>query len=161
MTPDALQQALTPDRWPALIYVTARVTGLMLSAPLWSMATMPKTVRAAVTVVLAVLLLPAVPRVALPAQPFDLPLPLALEGLVGVATGLTAAVLVQGAALAGEIVSIQMGLSLGPVVMVLPDLPNSEFGHLFGLFATAIYLGLDGHLTLLGGLADKIGRAHV
>ena len=156
MMPDALQQALTPDRWPALIYVTARVSGLMLSAPLWSMAAMPTSIRAAVTVVLSVLLLPVTPHVALPAQPFDMPMPLALEVLVGAATGLTAAVLVQGAALAGEILSVQMGLSLGPAVMVLPDLPNSEFGTLFGLFATAIYLGLDGHLTLVSGLADSL-----
>ena len=156
MMPDALQQALTPERWPALIYVTARVTGLMLSAPLWSMAPMPTTVRAAVTVVISVLLLPVTPHVALPSQPFDMPMPLALEGLIGIATGLTAAVLVQGAALAGEIMSVQMGLSLGPAVMVLPDLPNSEFGHLFGLFATALYLGLDGHLTLISGLADSL-----
>jgi flagellar biosynthetic protein FliR len=156
MTPDALQQALTPERWPALIYVTARVTGLMLSAPLWSMATMPASIRAAVTVALSVLLLPVTPHVAVPTQPFDMPLPLAFEGLIGVATGLTAAVLVQGAALAGEIMSVQMGLTLGPSVLVLPDLPNSEFGHLFGLFATAIYLGLDGHLTLVSGLADSL-----
>ncbi|MEQ1832733.1 MAG: flagellar biosynthetic protein FliR [Candidatus Eisenbacteria bacterium] len=156
MTPDALNQALTPDRWPALIYVTARVTGLMLSAPLWSMAPMPRTIRAAVTVVLAVLLLPACPEVHVPQQPFDLPLPLAIEGLIGVAAGLTAAVLVQGAALAGEIISVQMGLSMGPAIMVLPDLPGSEFGHLFGLFATVLYLGLDGHLMLLQGIADSL-----
>lgn len=156
MTPDALQQALTPDRWPALILVTARVTGLMLSAPLWSMTTMPRAVRAAVTVVLSVLLLPAAPQMALPEQPFDLPLPLAIEGLIGVTTGLTAAVLVQGAAFAGELLGIQMGLSMGAAVMVLPDLPNSELGHLFGLFATVLYLGLDGHLALIGGLADSL-----
>jgi flagellar biosynthetic protein FliR len=156
MTPDALDQALTPDRWPALIYVSARVTGLMLSAPFWSMAPMPRTVRAALTVLMSVLLLPVTPAVAVPAQPLDLPLPLALEGLVGVATGLTASVLVQGAALAGEMLSVQMGLSMGPSIMVLPDLPASEFGHLFGLFATVIFLALDGHLALLSGLAASL-----
>jgi flagellar biosynthetic protein FliR len=157
MTPDALSQALTPERWPALIYLTARITGLMLSAPFWSMAPMPRSVRAAVTMVFAVLLLPATPLVQVPSQPFDMPLPLAIEGMLGLAMGLTAAVLVQGAALAGELLSVQMGLSLGPAIMVMPDLPTSEFGHLFGLFATAIFLGLDGHLTLLGGLAASLG----
>ncbi len=156
MMPDALQQALTPDRWPALIYVTARVTGLMMSAPMWSMTTMPRAVRAAVTVMLAVLLLPAAPSMHLPQQPFDLPLPLAIEMLIGVTCGLTASVLVQGAAFAGELLGIQMGLSMGAAVMVLPDLPNSELGHLFGLFATVLYLGLDGHLMLLRGLADSL-----
>lgn len=156
MSPDALQQALTPDRWPALIMVTARVTGLMLSAPLWSMTQMPTAVRAAITVVLSILLLPSVPPVALPVQPFDLPLPLALEGLIGVTTGLTAAVLVQGAALAGEMLGVQMGISMGPAVFVMPDLPNSEFGSLFGLFATVLYLGVDGHLALVAGLADGL-----
>jgi len=156
MTTDALQQALTPDRWPALLFVTARITGLMLSAPLWSMSAMPRAVRAAVTVVLAILLLPAAPALALPEQPFELVVPLVLEVLVGVSIGMTAAVLVQGAAFAGEILGVQMGLSMGPAVMVLPDLPNSEMGHLFGLFATVIYLGLDGHLALLRGLSDSL-----
>lgn len=156
MTPDALQQAFTPDRWPALLFVTARVTGLMLSAPFWSMATMPRTVRAAVTIVLSVLLLPSAPSLTAPDQPFAMALPLALEGLIGVAIGMTAAVLVQGAAFAGEIVGVQMGLSMGPAVMVLPDLPNSELGHLFGMFATVIFLGVDGHLALLRGLAESL-----
>src|SRR5262249_13773025 len=89
-------------------------------------------------------------------QPLDLPLPLAIEGLVGVGIGLAAAVFVQGAAYAGELLGVQMGLSLGPAAAGLQELPSSEFGQLFGLFATTLYLGLDGHLTLLGGLARSL-----
>ena len=153
---DFLGGALAPDRWPTFVLITARIGGLMMSAPLWSMSTMPRSVRAAITVLLAVFLLPMAPTTAMPEQVLDLPLPVALEMVVGLAIGLTAAVFVQGVALAGEVVSIQMGLSLGPALSPTADLQTVGIGQLQGVLAMMIYLAVGGHLMLLRGLADSL-----
>ena len=70
MLPDFVTQAFAPQNWPTFVFVSARLGGLMLAAPLWSLSTIPPQVRAAVTVVsspeelLAVLKTAAEPRVA-------------------------------------------------------------------------------------------------
>jgi flagellar biosynthetic protein FliR len=154
--PEILRQLLDPDRWPVFVLITARLGGLMLTAPLWSMTTMPRSVRAAITVVLAGVLLPLAPTVALPEQMIELPLPVALEIVVGLVIGLTATVLVQGAALAGEVVSLQMGLSMGGALAPLPDLPIEGVAQLYSHLAVLIYVSLGGHLVLLQGLAESL-----
>jgi len=153
---DALFEVLAPGRWPALVLVTARMGGLMLVAPLWSMSTMPRMLRAALTVVLAVALLPHTPLVPDPERVVDIPLPLVLEFVVGIAVGLTAAVLVQGATMAGEVLALQMSLSLGPALLPAPEAQVSGVGQLKTFLAILVYLGTGGHLTLIAGLAESL-----
>ncbi|MBK7367721.1 MAG: flagellar biosynthetic protein FliR [Candidatus Eisenbacteria bacterium] len=64
--PDFLQAAMSPDRWPTFVLITARIGGLMLTAPGWSGTSLPRLVRTALTVVLAALLLPTTPVAHLP-----------------------------------------------------------------------------------------------
>lgn len=149
-------QAFTPDRWPAFVLVTARISGLMLTAPLWSMTAMPRAARAAITVLLALVLLPGTPAVPDAEHVLDLPVPMALELVIGLAIGLTAAVLVQGVGLAGEVISLQMGLSLGPALAPMPDVQVSGVGQLKTFLALLIYVSVGGHLVLLEGLAGSL-----
>jgi flagellar biosynthetic protein FliR len=156
MMPEFLRQALAPDRWPVFVLISARLGGLMIAAPLWSMTALPKKVRAAITVLLSILLLPLAPQVALPDHFIELPLPVAMELVVGLAIGLTAAVLVQGVALAGEVISLQMGLSLGPALAPMEDTSVSGVGQLATFLTLFIYISLNGHLILFRGLADSL-----
>jgi flagellar biosynthetic protein FliR len=153
---DSLVGALAPDRWPALVLVTARVGGLMAVAPLWSMSTLPRLARAAVTVALALLLLPLAPAAPVPEQALDIPLPMALEFVIGTAIGLTAAVLVQGAALAGEVLSLQMSLSLGPALLPTPEAQVSGIGQLKTFLALLVYVSAGGQVMLVTGLAESL-----
>ena len=154
--PNPLAAMFDPAVWPTFAFVSARLSGLMLSAPLWSMTAMPRSIRAAVTVVLALLLTPLAPRVTLPEQVFDLPLPMAMELVLGLAIGLTAAVLVQGAVLAGEVISLQMGISLGAALGGNPDLEAQGVGQFQQLLALFLYVSVGGHLLLLKGLAASL-----
>ena len=63
---------------------------------------------------------------------------------------------IEGAALAGEVISIQMGLSLGPALAPTPDVQISGVGQLENLLAGLIYVSVGGHLVLLSGLADSL-----
>ncbi len=154
--PQPLAWLFAPDRWPTFAFVTTRVTGFVLTAPLWSLPGLPRLARAAITVVLSILLLTTVPGVVVPQRTLDLPVPLAMELLVGVVIGLTGAVLVQGVALAGEVLSLQMGLSLAPALAPIPDLPVSAMGQLTTWIGLLVYLSTGGHLMLLRGLADSL-----
>ena len=156
MIPDLLGQVLAPGRWPAFMLVSTRLSGLMLTAPLWSMTNLPGRARAAITVLLSIVLLPSVPPTKLPDELLALPVPFAMELVVGIVIGLTAAVLVQGVALAGEVISLQMGLSLAPQLAPVPDLQVSGVGLVLSNLVLLIYVGIGGHLVLLRGLADSL-----
>jgi flagellar biosynthetic protein FliR len=154
--PPELNAILRPDAWPTFVFVSARLSGLMFIAPLWSMTALPRFARAAVVVVISMLLLPLSPPAALPAQILELPLPLAMEIVIGVAIGLSAAVVVQGAALAGEIVAMQMGIHLGAALSPMPDLELSGVAQLQTMLALFVYVSVGGHLLLLRTLADSL-----
>lgn len=154
--PDFLSAIFAPGQWPAFALISARLGGLMMVAPLWSMTAVPKTARAAITVLLSIVLLPGAPAPALPESWVMLPLPLASEMAVGLVIGLTAAVIVQGLTLAGEALSIQMGLTLGPALAPMPDLEISGLGQLKTMLALLVYVSVGGHLMLLSALADSL-----
>lgn len=151
-----VQNVLQPDRWPLFVLLTARIGGLMLTAPLWSMSGWPRAARAAFTVVLAIMLLPFAPADRVPEEVLELPIPVAIELVIGSLIGLAAAVIVQGVALAGEVVSIQMGLSFGALLAPMPELAMGGVGPLQSMLALLLYTAIGGHLVLVRGLAESL-----
>lgn len=154
--PPGLVEALAPANWPTLMLLTGRLGGLMLAAPLWSMTGMPKTARAGLVVMFAMMLLPGSPRAAAATDPLGLPLPFMTEMLIGLTIGLTAGVLLQGVSLAAELVSVQMGLSIGQVFLPAAELSVPGVGQLHGFLAMSVYLSLGGHLVLIEGLGASL-----
>jgi len=154
--PDFITEILSPQNWPTFVFISARLGGMMFSAPLWSMLAWPHRARVATTILLAILLVPGAPRTVLSDRMLDLPFGLVMEMLVGLVIGLTAAVIVQGVGYAGEVVSLQMGLSLGPALAPMPDIQASGVGQLKAFLALLIYTSVGGHLILLKGLADSL-----
>lgn len=149
-----LLQLIGIDSGPAFVLVSARVSGLFLTAPIWSMAGVPRSVRGAAVVLLSVLLLPAVGPIApLPDDMMVMATILAGETLMGVAIGITGAMMIHAITVAGEVASLQMGLSLGAALGALPEGATVGIGQLKSYFAMLLYLTLGGHLTLYQGLA--------
>ena len=54
-----LMEELVPSGWPTMILVSARVIGVMIMAPMWSMPVLPANTRVAAAVLLTLSLLPA------------------------------------------------------------------------------------------------------
>ncbi len=148
--------ALAPSRWPTLVVVGARFIGLMLTAPLWSMPEMPRSLRGAMVVLFTLAVLPTTSNAKLAPDYAGLPGLLGTELLLGVGIGLTGAVLMAGVALAGEVASLQMGLNLGPSLANMPESPVAGVGELKSMLAMAIYVTLGGHLMLLTGVARSL-----
>lgn len=154
--PDFLRTAWTPELWPTFVLLTARIGGLMSTAPLWSMTAMPMRLRSAITLLVALLLLPGAAPVPAPAEVLDFPLPVLTEMAIGSAIGLVAAVIVHAATMAGEVLSLQMGLSLGPAYSPVPEMQVSGVAPFVSLMALFVYVAVGGHLMMLEGLAASL-----
>lgn len=155
MTSDLLD-LLDPGAWPVLALVSARIGGLFLVAPLWSMTAIPGRLRAAMAVaVTAGLLPPAIRQTTLP-PPEGVAMQFAAEFLIGLVIGLVAVVFLHGIAMAADVVSLQMGLSLGATLMPMSDITSPGIGELKGFFTLAMYVALGGHLALIEGLGHSL-----
>lgn len=149
-------QLLAPWAWPGFVLISTRLTGLVLVAPFWSMFGVPRTVKGAVVVVLAGVLLQGAPRVAYPDHPLELALPLATEFIVGVTIGLVAAALQHALTLASEVVALQTGLSFGQLFTGSVENGGPALTQLYGYLGLTVFVALGGHLILLEGLAGSL-----
>ncbi len=155
MSPTPLLSQLLPQGWPTVAMVSARVVGVMVVAPVWSMAAIPRLVRAAFAVLITLTMVPLVQRVELPDQPGSMPMLVGGEFLLGVTIGMSAALFLYGISIASEVVSVQMGLSIaGALSPMAADSPPG-IGEFNSFMAMGIYLALGGHLFLISGLAGS------
>lgn len=153
MNPQSLANALQPIHWPLFVLVSARVVGVMLIAPVWSMATIPASIRGALAVVVSLAILPGVPDTPVAVDGVSVLAPLATEIVLGLAIGLSSAVFMAAVSVAAEVISLQMGLSLGVALGGMADVGSPGIGQLEGQFSLAVYVAVGGHLALLGAVA--------
>jgi flagellar biosynthetic protein FliR len=145
-----------PATWPAFVFVSARLTGLMMVSPFWSMFGVPRSVRGAVVVVLAAVLVGGAPLPAFPERALDVPLPLLTELVIGAGIGLVAAVIQHSLTLASEVIAMQTGLSLGQIFTGSVENGGPAMTQLFGFLGLGVFVGLGGHLMVLEGLAGSL-----
>jgi flagellar biosynthesis protein FliR len=144
-----------PGSASVMVLFGARVGGVMLVAPVLSARNVPMMVRASLLVLLTVLLQPvALARVA--AAPQVTPTTALGETLIGFAIGLGAALFVGAAEAAGEIVSIQMGLSGAALFDPLSQTQVTVLGQFAQLLAITLLLTLNAHLIMLDALAESV-----
>lgn len=132
-----------------------RVGGLMVIAPIWSSRTVPAAVRASITILLVLLLLPVID-----ASPRPETVGVAsfvAEWVVGVGIGLGAAALLAGVELAGEVLAVETGLSGASVLDPLSGQGTNALGQFLTLIVTLLLLVTGGHLVMLEALADSFG----
>ena len=135
--------------WPML-----RIGGFVLAAPLISQGVVPRLVKIAMTLALGLLLAPLA----------EVPATLSIfsgaglltavrELLVGISIGLVVQVSFEAIGLAGQTISMTMGLGFATLVDPQRGANTTVVGQLFTLFALLTYLALNGHVMLLGALA--------
>ncbi|MES2305377.1 MAG: flagellar biosynthetic protein FliR [Gemmatimonadota bacterium] len=156
MNPLSILETLQPINWPTFALVSTRVVGLMVVAPLWSMTAIPAKLRGAMAIVVTLTLLPMSQRAALSADTAGMVVPMVTEFILGIAIGLSAAMFLHGVAVAAEVVSLQMGLSLGVALGGMADVGSPGIGQLEGQFTLAVYVAVGGHLALLHALANSL-----
>lgn len=141
-----------PGTGSLLALFGARMSGLMLVAPVFSARTVPSMVKAGLVVLLTLLLAPAAQAHAAQ-MPMLTPAGVMGEVLVGFAIGLGAALLVGAAEAAGELMAIQIGLSGAAILDPSSNTNVPALGQLMQLTALALLLNLDLHLVMLDAVA--------
>lgn len=152
----AIEALLAPSGWPTLTLVSARVGGMFFIAPLWTLASIPGRLRTAMVVVLSAGIAAGMPPVASAVTTGGFAVSVAVEALIGIVIGLSAAVLLHGVAVAAEVVALQMGLSLGASFSPSAEITVPGIGEIKGLFVLVLYTALDGHLALVRGLGSSV-----
>ena len=145
------------SRWVArLWWPVLRIGGFVLTAPIASERTVPAPVKIALTLGLAFILTPLAP------VPAGLSifsgaglLAAAQEVLIGIAIGMVVQLAFEALSFAGQSVSTTMGLGFATLVDPQHGADTPVLGQLFMIFGTLTYLALNGHLALIGALANS------
>jgi flagellar biosynthetic protein FliR len=137
--------------WPSL-----RIGGFMATAPIASEKTIPGRVKIVATLALTVLLAPLAP------VPDSLSifsgagiLTAVQEILIGGAIGMVMELAFEALTFAGQTISMTMGLGFATLVDPQRGASVPVLGQLFMIMGTLTYLAINGHLVLLGALANS------
>ena len=156
MQPVTLNAADVSQWVSRLWWPTLRVGGFVLAAPVASETTIPTFIKIIMSVSLAFLMSPLV----------KIPAALSIfsgaglfaavqELLIGVAIGLVVQLAFEALTFAGQSVSLTMGLGFATLVDPQRGANTTVLGQMFMIFGVLTYLAIDGHLMLLGALAES------
>ena len=138
----------------ALLFPFIRILATIFSAPILGHAAIPIRVRVGFALILAF----AASSVVQASVPLDSPHALAYalrEMLVGVALGLLLQLVFSAAELAGDAIGIQMGLGFAFFVDPQNSTQSPLVGSLLSTIAGLLFLALDMHLLVIGGLMES------
>jgi flagellar biosynthetic protein FliR len=152
--------ALLPADATALAAIFARVGAMMMTAPAFGDYTVPARVRLAIALGVTLSLAPAVAP-GLPKPPTDdgfaLLLLLGGETLIGLLLGLFARAIASALNAAGEVIALQMGLSLAQVFDPTQDAQGAIVGGFLAILGATMIFATDAHHLLLAALSDSYG----
>ncbi|RXZ32832.1 flagellar biosynthetic protein FliR [Oxalobacteraceae bacterium CAVE-383] len=140
----------------AFIWPLSRVLGLISIAPPFSNGQVPMRVKLMLGIFISVLITPNVP--ALPAMdPMSLPglLIVVQQIIIGVAMGTVMRMMFAAAEMAGQIVSMTMGLGFAAFFDPMSQGQTAAISQVFSLLATLVFLAVNGHLVVISILADS------
>jgi flagellar biosynthesis protein FliR len=136
--------------------VLARISGLCLTAPALAIPELDWRFRLGIIAALGAVLVPVVEPMILPVATGSSPaLGVIMEVLTGVVLGWSAALIVAGARLGGEIVCAQSGLSTANLLDPNTGEERTPLGQLYGWIALAVFLAFDGPMALVGAIVGS------
>jgi flagellar biosynthetic protein FliR len=150
-----LEQVLV-EKFLLFTLVLVRLSGLVLTAPLYGGREAPPQVRALLAFALALLIAPTQFHHPLPTPP-DLLMYLVLVGgelLIGACLGLGVMMVCVGLQLAGELVGNVAGLQLADLFDPQLDANIPSFSRLLFLVALAVFVAIGGHRMVMGAMLD-------
>jgi len=138
----------------ALLWPLARISGLMLTAPVLGARTIPVRVRVGIALVLTLVLMPLAPSPG-KVDPLSLAALVTVmqQMVVGAAMGFALKLAFEALSMGGELVASSMGLSFAQTVDPQQGQSAATLGQFYLLLATLIFLAMDGHLQLIALLA--------
>ncbi|MDR6936601.1 MULTISPECIES: flagellar biosynthetic protein FliR [unclassified Luteibacter] len=135
-------------------WALARISGLLLVAPVLGATTIPMRVRLGLALVLTMVLAPLAPLDVRPISAQGIAT-LAQQVLVGAALGFILRLIFEAVSFAGQLVS--QAMSLGFAETINPGLGGtvSVLSQFYMMLVTLLFLVMNGHLQLISLLADS------
>jgi len=138
----------------AFMLVMARVSGVIISWPLFSGFSVPSTIKALLSLILTMVCFSLVPKESYP-QVLHYQSLLLLGGkelIIGLGMGYLAHLVFFAATSAGELISMAMGLSASQIFNPSVGAQQSIVSQLYFFLTAFIYLMINGHHLLIQGL---------
>jgi flagellar biosynthetic protein FliR len=147
---------LDTEKFLVFTLVLTRVSGLMMTAPLYGTKEVPSQVRVLLALVVALLVMPSQWNVtfAYPGTTLNYLAIVAGELVVGVCMGLGIQLIFRGLEMAGELIAYVGGLMMAETLDPGQDMNVPLFSRFLYLLALAIFLTVGGHRMVMAGLLD-------
>ncbi|MGE5484276.1 MAG: flagellar biosynthetic protein FliR [Ignavibacteriales bacterium] len=148
---------LLVSRFPVLLLIFVRFSGLFATAPVLSSRYIPVQVRAMASVFLAVFTLPFVKPVEIPGNVAGLALYAVNELAVGLSVGYVASVVLSAIQVAGQLIDTEIGFGMVNVLDPQYGTPVPLFGNFYYLTALMFLIGAGGDRMIVAALIQSYG----
>ena len=140
----------------AFILPLFRVGALLMTMPVIGTTLVPKRVRLFFTVAITVVIVPTLPAMP-PVNALDLSalLLIAEQILIGALMGFSLTLFFQAFVIAGQIVSIQMGMGFASMVDPTNGVSVAVIGQFLTMLVTLLFLAMNGHLVAFEILTES------
>lgn len=146
-----------PNLFIGFVVIFARVTGVIVSAPIFGESTVPPQLKAGLALLISLVFYPviAAPKIGADPSLFQLVHLVTVETGVGLLMGFSARLLMAGIELAGEVAGFQMGLGLANVIDPMSGEQTGLLAQMMSLFATLMLVTMDGHHLFIAAVASS------
>jgi flagellar biosynthetic protein FliR len=135
-----------------LFLVMIRCTGLVFAAPIFGHHALPTLVKFGLAAALAIALAPGAGATA-GSMPVILAAP--LELVIGLSIGFILTMGFEAVEVAGRVISLQLGLSLGAVFSPTTESSSTALDPFFSVLAGLVFLAMNLHLAMVKTLANS------
>lgn len=144
---------LTVNTVIAFLLVLFRMGGMLVSAPIFNMRTIPPQAKIGLAVMTAIILFPLhAAKLAVPHDLIQFSVLAIQETIIGLLIGFTANLIFIALQMAGEYISVQMGLSIASVLDPVTQTQAPVIGQFFFYLAAILFLNLNIHHGLILGI---------
>ena len=140
---------------PVFALVMMRLSGLVMTAPLFASKMIPIKMRVGLVFVLSAMLFPMVSQYA----PRDVTMVSVVTGamtelMIGAGIGLSLSIFMMGAEVAGRMIAQQAGLGMSQIVDPTQNIKTSIVGQVYTISLTILFMMAGGHRATLAALMD-------
>lgn len=133
----------------AFLFVLIRTGAILMAAPVFGAVNVPMQVKAGLSFLISLIIVPLVPAVPMPENAVALTLSVAGEILIGVAIGLCIRFVLSGIELAGQIASFQMGIGMASAYDPINSTQSTVLGKMMSILTLLVFLSVNGHLMMI------------
>lgn len=137
----------------AFLLVLFRIAGMIVSAPLFNMHNIPSQAKVGFAVTMALILFPLHSgHLVVPKDLIQFSLMAVQETIIGILIGYTANLIFMALQIAGELISMQIGLSISNLLDPITGTQSAVVGQFFFYLAALLFLSLNIHHALIIGV---------